>query len=120
MWAYVVLCNKNHIISWLLYCTQYKSIDNTQLQIINTHNNISIYLTKFNLSLEINKILIKIEKILIQKQNKQNTQFCSDLNHDSNQNICIKQPWNTLTAPAVCASERQDLPFNTEPNRISC
>ena len=52
------------------------------------------------MSLEINKILIKIEKILIQKQNKQNIQFCSDLKHDLNQKICIKQPWNKLTTPA--------------------
>ena len=43
-----------------------------------------------------------MEKILIQKQNKQNTQFCSDIKHDLNQKICIKQPWNKLTAPAVC------------------
>ena len=70
------------------------------------------------MSLQINKILIKIEKILIQKQNKQNTQFCSDLKHDLNQKICIKQPWNKLTAPAVCASERQDLPIQNRTGSV--
>ena len=69
------------------------------------------------MSLEINKILIQIEKILIQKQNKQNTQFCSDLKHDSNQKICIKQPWNTLTA--VCASERHDLSLQNRTGSVA-
>ena len=35
--------------------------------------------------------------------------------------IFIKQPWNKLTAPAVCVSERQDLPIqNRRGSVVNC